>query len=72
VKRVNRGTIGVRFERTPGTVYSYWVHNIKKVALGDSLVVSNEYGMSVVFVVRIDKVPSHQAKKFISLKVAPL
>jgi hypothetical protein len=53
------GTIGVRFSSNPSTIYTYGVSKKvqKKLKLGDELVVENERGTSVVFVVRIDKNP---------------
>lgn len=44
--------VGVRFNQRPSRIFTYVT--TKPVARGDELVVENEYGISVVIVVRVD------------------
>lgn len=67
-----KGWVGVRFERSPAKIYHYHVKDIRKVVRGDRLVVENDYGSSVVFVVSMGKGSHMMATKSIRDRVAPL
>lgn len=73
-KSNHEGYVGVRFESTPAKVYCYRVKDLRKVYLGQSLVVINDYGTSVVFVVQVSKTnpTGLTILKEINLRVAPL
>lgn len=63
--------VGVRFIQHPKQIFTYKVN--KKVLLGDELVVDNEYGTSVVVVVRHGKNSDYNGPyKTITRKVAKL
>lgn len=50
-------TIGVRFDQDPARVWTYKIKARYKVRRGDALVVTNDRGTSVCFVVRVDPKP---------------
>lgn len=76
-KAPNYFTIGVRFLKSPSTIYTYKVRKGAKVFLGQELIAPpNQHGIDVVVAVRIDKLPQDTdpsiTYKFIERKVSPL
>lgn len=54
IKKREYDLVDIRFEQNPSQVYTYSVRKGAKVKLGDALVVTNDQGTRVVFVVGIN------------------